>query len=153
MSKTLKEHHDHTGLYAGFWVRFGASIIDTILLLLIVAPIVLWIYGVDYLLSAHVTSDKLMMFLNYGIPLILTVLFWTYKAATPGKIYTKIHIVDSISGEKPTLIQSCIRYLGYYISLLPLGLGFLWVAWDKKKQGWHDKMAGTIVIKSSIKND
>jgi uncharacterized RDD family membrane protein YckC len=43
-------------------------------------------------------------------------------------------------------MQYIIRYLGYYVSIFALGLGFLWVAWDDKKQGWHDKMAGTVVI-------
>jgi uncharacterized RDD family membrane protein YckC len=49
---------------------------------------------------------------------------------------------------KPTVKQSVIRYLAYYVSLIPLGLGFFWIAWDDKKQGWHDKIAGTIVIHS-----
>ncbi len=40
-----------------------------------------------------------------------------------------------------------LRYLGYYISMLPLFLGIFWVGWDKRKQGWHDKIAGTLVIK------
>jgi uncharacterized RDD family membrane protein YckC len=148
MSEMLKEHIDNSGLYVGFWVRFGASIIDTTLLLLIVAPALLWLYGVEYFLSPHITPDLRLMLINYGLPLVLTVLFWAYKSATPGKMSLNIKIVDAISGESPTLIQSFIRYLGYYISLLPLGLGFFWVAWDKKKQGWHDKMAGTVVIKS-----
>jgi len=41
-----------------------------------------------------------------------------------------------------------LRYLGYYVSTIVLFLGFFWVAWDKKKQGWHDKMARTVVIKA-----
>jgi uncharacterized RDD family membrane protein YckC len=39
-----------------------------------------------------------------------------------------------------------VRYLGYFVSALPLGLGFFWVAWDKRKQGFHDKLAKTVVI-------
>ena len=39
------------------------------------------------------------------------------------------------------------RYLGYYVSTIPLMLGFLWVAFDARKQGWHDKMANTVVIR------
>jgi len=44
------------------------------------------------------------------------------------------------------LAQWLIRYVGYFVAVLPLGLGILWVAWDKKKQGWHDKMAKTLVV-------
>ena len=40
-----------------------------------------------------------------------------------------------------------IRYLGYYVSAIPFGLGLLWVAFDPRKQGWHDKMAGTVVVR------
>ena len=39
------------------------------------------------------------------------------------------------------------RYFGYLLSVIPFGLGLLWVAFDKKKQGWHDKMSGTIVVR------
>jgi len=39
------------------------------------------------------------------------------------------------------------RYFGYYVSGLILALGFIWIAFDKRKQGWHDKLAGTLVIR------
>ena len=63
----------------------------------------------------------------------------------------KVKVVDAKTGSAPTIRQSVIRYIGYYVSLLPLGLGFLWVLWDTKKQGWHDKMAGTVVIRPKNK--
>jgi uncharacterized RDD family membrane protein YckC len=56
-------------------------------------------------------------------------------------------IVDAKTGRKPTMRQWIIRYLGYIVSLLPLGLGYYWVGWDKRKQGWHDKMANTVVVR------
>ena len=55
-------------------------------------------------------------------------------------------IVDSKTGAKPTTGQFVIRYLGYIVSTVPLCLGFMWVGWHSKKQGWHDIMAGTVVI-------
>ncbi|MGA7985503.1 MAG: RDD family protein [Burkholderiales bacterium] len=39
-----------------------------------------------------------------------------------------------------------IRFLGYFVSIVPLGLGFLWIAFDRKKRGWHDLIAGTVVV-------
>jgi uncharacterized RDD family membrane protein YckC len=56
-------------------------------------------------------------------------------------------IVDAGSGAAPTGRRLFVRYLGYYVSTLPLLLGFLWVAFDPRKQGWHDKMAGTVVVR------
>ena len=73
--------------------------------------------------------------------------FWLYKSATPGKILTKLKIVDAKTGEKPSVGQFLIRYLGFIIALLPFLLGVIWVGFDKRKQGWHDKLASTIVIR------
>ena len=56
-------------------------------------------------------------------------------------------IVDAKTGGKPTTRQLIVRYLGYFVSTIPLGLGLLWVAFDPRKQGWHDKLAGTVVVR------
>ena len=53
------------------------------------------------------------------------------------------------TGEPPTTGKLLIRYLGYYVSTLALFLGFLWIAFDPRKQGWHDKMANTVVVRST----
>lgn len=52
-------------------------------------------------------------------------------------------IVDVKTGNAASTGQLIGRYLAYYVSLLPFGLGFIWVAFDERKQGWHDKLAGT----------
>ena len=133
--------------YAGFWIRVAASIIDTILLLLIVVPALVGIYGEEYWLSEMFIVGFWDFILNYILPAIAIVIFWTYKSATPGKMIFRAVIVDEKTGNKPSTKQFIIRYLGYYVSSIVLGLGFFWIAWDKKKQGWHDKMAGTVVIR------
>jgi len=84
--------------------------------------------------------------IQYLFPFIATLVFWIYKNATPGKMLFKAVIVDATTYEKPSVKQLVIRNFGYYLSLLPLGLGYFWVIWDKKKQGWHDKLANTVVI-------
>lgn len=58
-------------------------------------------------------------------------------------------IVDAATGQAPTTAQFVGRYFAYFVSLLPLGLGYLWVAFDGKKQGWHDKLAGTVVVREA----
>ena len=56
-------------------------------------------------------------------------------------------VVDAKTGGRLTVGQSIGRYLGYFVSTIPFGLGLLWVAFDPKKQGWHDKLAGTVVVR------
>ena len=72
---------------------------------------------------------------------------WIIIASTPGKLIFGAYIVDAKTLKRASTSQLIIRYLSYYVSLIPLGLGFLWIAFDPRKQGWHDKLAGTVVIK------
>jgi uncharacterized RDD family membrane protein YckC len=138
--------------YAGFWIRTGAAIIDTILTLIITAPLLTAIYGAEYWFSDKGFSllGGWDFFFNYLFPAMAIIVLWVYKSATPGKMATKLTIVDAETGGKPSTGQFLVRYLSYYISTIPLCLGFIWVAFDKRKQGWHDKLAGTVVIKSNL---
>ncbi len=56
-------------------------------------------------------------------------------------------IVDAATDADADTGQLVLRYLGYYVSAIPFGLGFLWVAFDPRKQGWHDKIARTVVVR------
>jgi uncharacterized RDD family membrane protein YckC len=136
-----------TETYAGFWIRAWASIIDSVLAALILGPIVWAIYGKDYFNSRTLIAGPVDFLLTWILPAVAVVLFWIYKAATPGKMAAGIRVVDATSGDKPTAAQSIKRYLGYYVSLLPFGLGMVWVAFDARKQGFHDKLAGTVVVR------
>ncbi len=134
--------------YAGFWIRVGASIIDTIIILMIIAPILTAIYGANYWVSESIIQGIWDVLFTYILPAIAVIVFWIYKSATPGKMILKLIIVDAKTGNKPSTGQFIGRYLAYYISTIPLLLGLIWVGLDKRKQGWHDKLAGTVVIKS-----
>ena len=79
--------------------------------------------------------------------MVLVILFWAKKQATPGKMAVSAKIVDAKTGGKPSTKQCVGRYFAYILSFIPFGLGFLWVAFDPKKQSWHDKLAGTVVVK------
>jgi uncharacterized RDD family membrane protein YckC len=68
--------------------------------------------------------------------------------ATPGKMAISARVVDASTGNTLSVGQSVGRYLAYFVSILPLGIGLLWVAFDSRKQGWHDKLAGTVVVRS-----
>ena len=135
--------------YAGFWIRTWASLIDTVLQMIIITPIIIGIYGWD----TFINSDKVIngswdFLFSYVLPIIIVLAFWIYKCATPGKMAIRAKIVDAHTGEKPSKTQFIGRYFAYFVSFVPLCLGFFWVAFDKRKQGWHDKLAGTVVVRS-----
>ena len=132
--------------YTGFWPRVGASLIDTIIILAITYPILISIYGWEYFEGTDIFAGFADFILSFVFPMIAVIIYWLYRQATPGKIAISAKIVDAKTGEKPSLQQYITRYFGYILAFLPLGLGIFWVAWDKKKQGWHDKLAGTVVI-------
>jgi uncharacterized RDD family membrane protein YckC len=134
-------------VYAGFWIRVWASLIDTVLMLVIVVPLLLAAYGREYLNSTALIAGPLDFLLTWVFPALGVILFWIYRSATPGKMAVGARIVDERTRERPTNGQLIGRYFGYYVSLLPLGLGFLWVGWDSRKQGFHDKLAGTVVVR------
>ena len=72
---------------------------------------------------------------------------WIWSGQTPGKRVMGARIVDAETGGPVSTKQAIIRYLGYYVSMLGLFIGYFWVGFDPKKQGWHDHMAGTVVVR------
>lgn len=134
--------------YAGFWIRGAAAFIDTLLLFLITMPILYSIYGDQYFNPDKLISGFWDVLISWVLPAIAVIAFWLYRSATPGKMILKLKIVDAETGEVPTRKQFIIRYLGYYLAGIPMFTGFLWAAFDKRKQGWHDKLAKTVVIRA-----
>jgi uncharacterized RDD family membrane protein YckC len=132
--------------YIGFWIRFIASVIDSILVMLIIYPLMSFLFGWDNLASGNINRGASLLF-ELVLPAIAVIIFWVYRSATPGKMIMGAKIVDATTYEKPTNGQLIGRYFAYYVSMLPVFLGFIWVGFDKRKQGWHDKLAGTVVIR------
>jgi len=135
--------------YVGFWLRLVAYFIDAIIIAVIVCPTLILVYGPDYFTNPDmpIIAGFADILISYVFPAIATILFWLYKRATPGKMIVSAQVVDEKTGKNPTAGQAIGRYLAYFLSSLPLGLGFLWIAFDPRKQGWHDKLAGTVVIR------
>jgi uncharacterized RDD family membrane protein YckC len=73
------------------------------------------------------------------------VIFWVLVGATPGKRILGLRVMRTGS-QRLSWARAIVRYVGYWISALPLFLGFLWVLVDTRRQGWHDKLADTIVV-------
>lgn len=136
--------------YAGFWIRFAATMIDSVLVMLVTFPLLWWIYGPRYFDGSMnaVVAGPADFLVSWVLPSLAVILFWRHRQATPGKMLFSLRVVDAESGGPLTLGQGVGRYLAYFVSTIPLCLGFVWIAFDKRKQGWHDKLAGTVVIRA-----
>ncbi len=138
--------------YAGFWIRFAATMIDSLLLLLITYPLLYFIYGDQFFGSSKVFHGPAEILISYVIPIVLTIWLWIKFKGTPGKTILGLHIVDFKTNGPLNFKQSVIRYFGYFIMVLPLCLGFVLIAFEKHKRGWHDKLSGSAVIYKPLKS-
>jgi uncharacterized RDD family membrane protein YckC len=134
----------HDGVeYVGFWPRVGAALIDTLAVMFLIVPLLVWYFGIGWAYAEGATA----FVINWILPAIAVLVFWHYRSATPGKMAISAVIVDARTLGKPSLGQLVGRYVGYYIAAIPLMAGIIWVAFDARKQGWHDKLANTVVIR------
>lgn len=134
--------------YAGFWARFFASLLDSILQLIIVTPLMIWYFGIDALIQPDVDVGNFDFYTNLAVVAVV-LLFWHYKSGTPGKLMMGLRIADADTLEPVPFGRLVLRLLGYLVSALPLFLGFIWVAFDRRKQGFHDKIARTVVVQNA----
>ncbi|MBV8032523.1 MAG: RDD family protein [Betaproteobacteria bacterium] len=130
--------------YVGFWKRLVASIIDSFIVMVIVTPITIAVYGLHNVEAG--ARGGLWSFVLNVLLVIATLVFWRYRGATPGKMAISAKIVDAKTLGPAKTGQLVVRFFAYIVSSVPLGLGFLWIAIDRRKQGFHDKIAGTLVV-------
>ncbi|HEY6643750.1 RDD family protein [Povalibacter sp.] len=128
---TVESVPDSTLPRAGFWIRMGALVIDMILV-----GILCGVLGVDR------ASDDLFL------PLLATygAVMWKLKGTTVGGILCNLRLVR-VDGREVDWATAIARALGCFLSLVVAGLGFIWIAIDPDRQGWHDKIAGTAVVR------
>lgn len=130
--------------YAGFWIRVGAALVDGVILG-ILNVIISFIYLGTYSIYQ---SDTLLSVVSW----ILGILYYTLmesseRQATLGKMAVGIKVGDA-HGNKISFANALGRYFAKIISAIILGIGFLMVAWDDRKQGLHDKIADTYVFEN-----
>ena len=133
--------------YVGFWPRVAASIIDGVLIGLVTWPVGTAVYGMDYWTSGSVMLGAWDFLLSWVVPAIAVITFWIFRQSTPGKMAVSARIVDARTGGAAKAGQYVGRYLSYFVAAIPLFVGIFWIAFDRRKQGWHDKMAGTVVVR------
>ncbi len=147
--------------YGGFWRRLFAFLIDKVILYFV--SLILFLIGLlalglkgnmtDCVLSslgdpAH--GIGLFALLYIAASLLAGMIYFTgfhgIMGRTPGKMLLGLRVIQA-SGDPITPGIAFLRWVGYLISGPLIGLGFLWVAFDGRKQGWHDKIAATLVIR------
>ena len=146
--------------YGGFWQRSLAFFIDNVILsfisalLLIIGIAALWLSSSTTLKElswGRITNLTVSFFILYHLVLVLVgMLYFTYfhgtAGQTPGKMILGLKVVQA-DGKAMNLGIAFLRWVGYIVSSLVFYLGFIWIAFDKRKRGWHDRIAGTIVIR------
>jgi len=133
---------------AGFWRRLGALAMDWLWLFCALGLLGWLLFGVAIPPAppGYGAAGMVALLFHEAVPAAVFIVGWARYGATPGKVLLELRVVDARTGEHPDWPQAVIRYLGYFVAALPLGVGFLWVAWDRRKQGLHDKLARTEVV-------
>lgn len=127
---------------AGISARFFASIIDGFLVLLLLMVII-------FMLAIVVGegSETFMQAIALAIPVAYNWYFWTRRdGQTPGKFALSIRVIKA-DGAPISDTDAVIRAVGYHVSWIFCGLGYIWAIFDKNNQSWHDKLAGTYVVR------
>jgi uncharacterized RDD family membrane protein YckC len=114
---------------AGFWIRMGALLLDAVLIGILL--------GRFY----NAVNVELIVLAAYGA------VMWKLKGTTIGGIVCGLQVVR-LDGREIDWATSIVRALSCFLSLAVAGLGFLWIAIDEEKQAWHDKIAGTVVVRA-----
>lgn len=136
--------------YGGFWIRFVAWILDQMILSFSTG----FLFG-SYLLGGGTFSNPgggaqgEFSLLLIVIVIFYFVGFWSWKQATPGKMALGLVVVDAETGQPASPVKYVLRYLGYIVSAVVILIGYIWVAFNPRKQGWHDLIAGTVVVKKN----
>lgn len=127
--------------YASFLQRTGGALIDG----------VIFLFVVSFLTRGH-QNDPQLVAIYFLFALLCALIFAAFVSVrysgTPGNLLLNCQIVDANTGNPVTLKQSARRSLGMVLTLATLGLGFLWILFNKNKQALHDRISDTAVIYS-----
>ena len=124
-----------SGPRSSFGRRVVAYIIDVVLVAIVAA------------IATALTSRAV----GYGVEALISVAYFAYldggpRGQTLGKMALGIRVIDFNTGGSIGYGRGVVRWIGLIISAIPCGLGFLWMLWDKEKQGWQDKLASSVVV-------
>jgi uncharacterized RDD family membrane protein YckC len=131
--------------YGGFWIRVVAYIIDAIILGIIGA-----IFAIPFAVN-YTDMNSSGYRASQGIDLILSAIYftalWSYMGASLGQRIFGMRVVDATTGRPIGVGKALLRWLGLVLSFAVCFIGVIWAAFDGRKQGWMDKIAGTVVLR------
>ena len=129
-------------LYQGDYMARVMSFVTIVFLLI---PILAPAMG-KFVLDSY--SWQAIFYVQAAISVLVTIWFWIKFQATPGKMATQLRLVDEKTGLSISTGQAVGRYFATILSIVIFGLGYLWIVFDRRNQSWHDKLAGTVVIRN-----
>jgi uncharacterized RDD family membrane protein YckC len=143
----IEKTKDKTIIYAGFWKRVAASLIDTIIIAIGFFAVA-FLFGIMFGIKIFDSPVFIRWFLTFSF-----ITGWLYYAlmesssyqGTLGKMFLGIKVTD-LNGNKIDFCKATGRYFGKYISGFILCIGYIMVAFTQKKQGLHDIMAACLVV-------
>ena len=143
------------GALAGFWIRFGAGLVDGILTS-VVAGLIAGLLGLGSGFGRDFGGGGAAFLLNanQAVQYLIAGIYFTYLHASAtgqslGNRLVGIRVVDAGTGATIPYSRSLIRYLISLLSGAVLLIGYLWMLFDARNQTWHDKVANTLVVRSS----
>jgi uncharacterized RDD family membrane protein YckC len=152
-----------SGKPAGFFTRFEAFVIDLVILSIVqlvgsafIQTIIKFfrLTGLVTSLQTYLENSTVDLVVGSAVMALFVIayftFFWTLVGFTPGKALLGLKVVRK-DGAKVSFFRSLVRFFAYWVSAIPLFLGFFWVLWDRNRRGWHDKIAGTQVLYFSKK--
>jgi uncharacterized RDD family membrane protein YckC len=133
----MQQQQAAVGPRAGFWQRFGAALLDGIML------------GIVNAILTGVFKGA-----GYAIGILISVAYFTYfeggaTGQTVGKRALGIRVIGFEDGAPLGYGRGFIRWISRYLSAIPLFLGYFWMLWDPQKQTWHDKLSTAVVVPQS----
>ncbi|HEY5436447.1 MAG TPA: RDD family protein [Candidatus Limnocylindrales bacterium] len=137
--------------YAGNGARFIAYLVDA----LIMGAIMMAVTVVLNVIAAAAASNGYTRLAGASVLFLLAIFlvylvympwFWGHGGQTPGMKVFHLRVVRENDGGPVTMGQAFVRLIGFWVSIAVFYLGFIWILFDARRQGWHDKIAGTVVI-------
>ena len=137
--------------YASNGLRFIAYLVDAFIMVMF-GGIILLVFGAIAGAAANDSSSIAGLSALAGfagfllVYLIYLPWFWGHGGQTPGMMLFHVRVVRAVDGGPVKMGQAYVRLVGFWISAAVFYIGFLWILFDARRQGWHDKIAGTVVI-------
>lgn len=148
-------HSTPRSLFGGFISRTIGFVLDVLLILVIAAVVRLTVQALIGFFDSIVPFfdvgqanfvESLTGFAGTSVlQLVYFVFFWAAFGQTLGMALLGLQVVRP-DGSRPGVLRALARYLGYWLCFITLGLGFIWIIFDRRRQGWHDKLSGTFVV-------